>query len=274
MHMCAKTIITVILMIMKVPANFTHNSRFYILTFSLLFSVWLASFLRLSIASNDLYGIRLQQIFGFVAIIYLYLALILSPLSRVMPKNRYMQQLLFARRAIGVSAAYFALLHAVIGLWNNLGGPSQLGLLPVRFKVAVGLGAITLTILLALASTSFDVVVTRMTKPRWKMLHRFVYAAGALVVVHAWLIGTHSVYAWVQCTSFGAMAVLFLLEAFRIATCKPAVRLHKHRAHLRIIVTIILWLLLLLPVVLLPKLIATHHTIHGVSSSKGGHGHE
>jgi hypothetical protein len=99
----------------------TSNSRFYILLSSFLISLLVISDLRLNFASDQLFYIRSEQVFGLLAMVYWYIALIISPLKSVIGTHS-LRQATFARRAIGVSAAYFVLLHAVIATWGQLGG--------------------------------------------------------------------------------------------------------------------------------------------------------
>jgi DMSO/TMAO reductase YedYZ heme-binding membrane subunit len=86
--------------------------------YSLLISLGVTAWLRLQISSDQLYYIRLEQVFGFIGLAFLYIALIISPLSLLFKQNQGVKYMLFARRAIGVSAAYFAVLHASVALWG------------------------------------------------------------------------------------------------------------------------------------------------------------
>ncbi len=193
------------------------NSRFYILAGSLLLSIFLASYLRLHIPDDRLYYIRLEQIFGFISVVFLYIAVVLTPASKLIGKKPWLQQVLFARRAVGVSAAYFAALHVYLVMVEQIGGFSGLSLLPTRFKVSFALGTLALIILLLMAATSFDKVITFMTFQRWKQLHRLVYLAGLVIIVHVWLIGTHAEKPSVRIAGFATLGLLFALETKRIA---------------------------------------------------------
>jgi DMSO/TMAO reductase YedYZ heme-binding membrane subunit len=196
-------------------ARLLDNSRFYILAISGLLSVATAAYLRLQISSDQLYYIRTQQIFGLFCILYWYLALIISPIGYVIGK-RHIKQLEFARRAIGVTAAYFATLHAAISLWGQLGGISELSLLPSLFKWSLGGGAISLLILLILTVTSLDKAIELMTYKKWNWLHRLVYGGLILAILHIWTIGSHLSYPKVQLVAFIALAILAGLEIFRL----------------------------------------------------------
>jgi DMSO/TMAO reductase YedYZ heme-binding membrane subunit len=194
-----------------------YNSRFYVLISSFLLSIVVVSALRLSIMNDQLYIIRTEQVFGLIGILYWYAALIISPLGYVIGKEK-LQALEFARRAIGVSAAYFALLHASVALYGQLGGIHGIVLLPTIFLYSLCAGGIALFILLIMALTSFDRVITYMTFTRWKWLHRLVYVGGVLAVLHIWSIGTHLEYDWVRLTAFVGLSLLAVLEAYRTLT--------------------------------------------------------
>lgn len=132
----------------------------------------------------------------------------------VIGKHR-MKHVEFARRAIGVSAFYFALLHASIALFGQLGGIGELQYLPELFKWSLLGGAVALLVLAIMAVTSFDKVIKFMTFRKWKWLHRLVYTAGVLVILHIWMIGTHLAYIEMQLAGYVALVILIGLELFR-----------------------------------------------------------
>jgi methionine sulfoxide reductase heme-binding subunit len=254
----------------RIPKYFTNllsNSRFYVLTASLLVSIIVAAWLRITIPSDQLFYIRSQQVYGLLAVILLYGAVILTPIAKLMQQNKYIQRALFARRAIGVSAFYFSLLHTVIAVADQLGGIGAINLLPERFVSALILGAIGLFILATMAFTSFDTVVTRMTFKRWKRLHSFVYLAGILIIVHVWLIGTHSVIPGVRIASAAALAMLFALESFRMVT-KWAPRYGLGIMKQRLL-GILIFALLFGSLWLLPLLAGSYHDDHDSAESTG-----
>ena len=87
------------------------------------------------------------------------------------------------RRMIGVAACAYALAHVgayVVQQQFDLAKVASE--IAARFYLAIGL--VTLLILAALAVTSTDAMIRRMGARRWTLLHRAVYAAGALALVH------------------------------------------------------------------------------------------
>lgn len=97
------------------------------------------------------------------------------------------------RKPAGLWAFGFAVLHFVLlivepSFGGVLGGIGRLAL-PLSLFMTLGiLGLLTLT---ALAATSYRWAMQRLGK-NWKRLHRLVYIAGGLVVVHAILATENS----------------------------------------------------------------------------------
>ena len=116
---------------------------------------------------------------GDWAIRLLFVALAVTPLRQSLGLPRLIQ----LRRMIGVAAFCYALAHFV---FFALDKSLQLGVvareIALRYYLTIGFAG--LLILLALAATSTDGMIRRMGGKRWAALHRLVYGAGALAVVH------------------------------------------------------------------------------------------
>lgn len=191
------------------------NSRFYVLATSVVISVLCIAWFRVTLPSDQLFYIRTQQVLGLLALVYWYGALAISPVTYVVGKQR-LRHVVFMRRAIGVSAAYFALLHFGIALWGQLGGLAGLWVLPGAFQLSLALGAVAMVALGAMALTSFDAVIRAMTFRRWKWLHRIAYGAFIAVLLHIWMIGSHVTYSGVQIAALTALMLLAAAESYRI----------------------------------------------------------
>lgn len=191
------------------------NTRFYILAFSLLFSIAILVLVSSFYHSRELAVIKLTRLYAFSALGFLYAALLIGPAIRVFPFVPLKSKLIHARRAVGVSAFYFALLHSNLAFFGQLGGFGGLGYLDGRYLLAIGLSFTAEMILAAMAATSFDYMVKKLTYRWWKFLHRFVYLAGTLIVAHALLIGSHyrDLFSPVALVSFGLLAFLLAVEA-------------------------------------------------------------
>lgn len=230
----------------------------------------IAAYLRTVIADDQLYYIRMQQVFGLLCILYWYVAQIISPIGYVIGKQRT-KHLEFARRAIGVSAAYFALLHAGIALWGQLGGLSQIALLPTLFQWSLAGGALALLILLVMAATSFDKVVKFMTFKRWKWLHRLVYAGLIIVVLHIWSIGTHLAYSNIQIAAFVALVILSGLETFRVVKIISDKRPEFKSKDYFVTLFVGIWAAWIILIASIPALISNYHSAHTDDSQTSQH---
>ena len=137
--------------------------------------------------TNDLGFNPIQEVERFTgraALIFLLLSLAITPL-RLLTKQ---QGLWAMRKHLGLYAFKYALLHLIIYLAVDLGFAWQeffASIISNRFFLV---GSIAFVILLALAITSAPGMMKRM-RDGWYWLHRLVYIAAALVLLH---------YAWVD----------------------------------------------------------------------------
>lgn len=195
-----------------------NNSRFWILAIAVTASVNIAGFMQLELPDGSLQTIRIEQTFGFVSLALLYCAIVISPLTKVFVNLPGKDAITHARRAIGVSAFYYALLHMYLTFFEQLNGFAGVPYLDQRYKLALLLGVFALAVLSIMAATSFDWVVSKMGYKHWKLLHRLVYVASLAVLGHLLLIGPHFDNGL---TLFGAVtylaaAFLMILEVLRI----------------------------------------------------------
>lgn len=162
-------------------------------------------------------GAGLERILwlSLLATVFLYAALLAGPLCDVLPRLPGRELVLHARRALGIDAAVLSALHGWYAMHDWIGGLEGLDSWSWDYRLSLLLGTIATALLLVLALTSFDAAV-RVLGRSWKRVHRLVYLAGVLVVVHAATVTIHIVrlepllFAW-----FGALLLLFLLELLR-----------------------------------------------------------
>ena len=164
-----------------------------------------------------------EQRTGKYALVLLVLSLACTPLNTLFG----FRQALTVRRLLGLYAFMFAATHFAIFIWIDYGFDWEFIRLEIIDKRFILVGATALTILTLLAATSFQWWMKRLGK-RWKSLHRLVYLAAPLVVLH---------YAWarkgdlfrlqgdiLQPLAFGVVVGLLLLARLP-ALRKRAVRL-------------------------------------------------
>ena len=159
-------------------------------------------------------------------------SLAVTPLRRLSPKIAF---LIRFRRLIGLYAFFYALLHlsTYIFLFSGYDLPTALASLraghpadlitqwklvwpavldDLRKRRFIQVGLASFVILLALALTSPAAVLRFMGGKNWQRLHRLVYLAAFLAVVHYWWLVKAGVRAPARDT-----AVLALLLAARVA---------------------------------------------------------
>ena len=119
---------------------------------------------------------------GIFALVFLTLSLACTPLNTLFG----WRQVLTVRRILGLHAFMFALVHFTIFIWLDYGFDWEFLRIEIINKRYVLVGASAFLILAALALTSFRWWMKRLGK-NWKRLHKLVYLAGILVIVHyAW----------------------------------------------------------------------------------------
>ena len=134
----------------------------------------------------------LMRQFALTGLYLLFLTLVPGLLSIYFPTLPFNALLVRARRAMGLSGFYFGAAHGLIGFIYNLSANilSPLFLAP-RYQLALLCSATAFIILALLAFTSIDRVEHWLGPIKWKRLHRYIYWAVILIVIHAFLIGSH-----------------------------------------------------------------------------------
>ncbi len=152
---------------------------------------------------------------GTWAIRFLILALALTPLRHLLRLPSIWQY----RRMLGLYALFYALLHFLVFLmfllewqWQDLAQE-----IVRRPYISFGFGALLLLVPLGL--TSFN-AAQRWLGRNWKRLHRLVYVAGLLAVLHiVWVIRS----SYFDALLYGGLIVVLL--AYRLLRqFSPAVR--------------------------------------------------
>ena len=119
---------------------------------------------------------------GDAALQILLLSLAVTPIQR---HFRFRRAILF-RRLLGLTAFFYALLHFSVYLVfdQELSFGDTFNDVAKRPYITAGFSS--LIIMLPLAVTSTDKMIKRLSGPKWRRLHKAVYAAAVLAVVHYW----------------------------------------------------------------------------------------
>jgi sulfoxide reductase heme-binding subunit YedZ len=124
--------------------------------------------------------------FGYAALISFALSFSVTPLNRLLLLFKYKTIPVFMlafRRALGISAACFALIHAGLVLYLQLEG-NWGALIHIPFYRA---GLLALIMLLILLTTSYPRVLKLFRIKLWRHLHKLVYIIGFILLQHIWL---------------------------------------------------------------------------------------
>ncbi len=121
---------------------------------------------------------------------FLYLALLVTPLYELWPGLPGRSRAREMRRALGLSALWFAALHSYFGWFRFVGGFDGLAYWSTYFRWSLVYGLIALAILVLLAVTSLPAAVRRMGSA-WKPTQRLAYLAAVLMLMHGATVTIH-----------------------------------------------------------------------------------
>ena len=88
------------------------------------------------------------------------------------------------RRMLGLFAFFYALLHVLSYSWLDMGLDLPEIFADIVKRPFILVGTLAFVVLLALAATSFQRAIRALGGKRWQALHRTVYAAALLAVLH------------------------------------------------------------------------------------------
>ena len=130
--------------------------------------------------SGELIAMDMLQPTGEWSARFMIAAMMLSPLLSLLGPRIWLTWLIPRRRALGVAAFAYAVLHLVFYVidMGNLGD-----ILAEFLALGIWTGWAAMLLFVPLAVTSNDASM-RMLKKGWKRLQRLVYPAGILVLVH------------------------------------------------------------------------------------------
>jgi sulfoxide reductase heme-binding subunit YedZ len=126
---------------------------------------------------------------GDWALRFLFITLAITPAQRILHYPR----IILARRTLGVASAGYALLHLSLYILDQ-----HFDLFKVASEIVLRIylliGALALTGLIALASTSTDAAISRLGSARWNLFHRLVYGIAVLAAVHFFIQSKLNIY--------------------------------------------------------------------------------
>ena len=157
---------------------------------------------------------------GLVTLVFIVLTLACTPLKTLFGWTFPAR----VRRMLGLYAFFYATLHlsgyAVLDQSLNLPAIGE----DIAKRPFILVGFLAYVLLMPLAATSTQAMVRRLGFPRWKALHRAVYAIGLLGAVHfLWRVKTLTNEPIAYATIIAGLLALRVVHALR--TRAPAQRL-------------------------------------------------
>ena len=147
------------------------------------------------------------QWYAGLAFVSLYLTLLVGALA-----SDAMQ----ARRALGLSTCWFALLHSYFGFYRFVGGLDGLRYWSRYFAWSLCAGLLALVLLGALAIASLPGLVRRMGR-YWRPTQRLLYVAAVLILIHGVTVTIHLTHLRaILIVTYGCLVVLVALEVRRL----------------------------------------------------------
>jgi sulfoxide reductase heme-binding subunit YedZ len=121
----------------------------------------------------------LERTLGLWALRFLIIGLAISPLRQIGGPN-----LIRWRRAIGLIAFYYAVMHLGVYMLLDQGLDWAAIWADIVKRPFITVGMLAFTLLVPLAVTSNSAMIKRLGGLAWNRLHRLVYIAAALAVLH------------------------------------------------------------------------------------------
>ncbi|NJM34442.1 MAG: protein-methionine-sulfoxide reductase heme-binding subunit MsrQ [Rhodomicrobium sp.] len=153
----------------------------------------------------------LEHHLGIWALRFLIAGLAITPLRRFGGPS-----LIPYRRAIGLLAFIYTLLHLTVYVWFDQGFDLAAIWGDILKRPYITIGILAFLILVPLAATSNNAMIERLGASAWQKLHRWVYLAAALGALHFLLL----VKSWppepiVYCAILAALLLIRLIPARR-----------------------------------------------------------
>ncbi|MBE2277885.1 MAG: protein-methionine-sulfoxide reductase heme-binding subunit MsrQ [Rhodobacteraceae bacterium] len=146
---------------------------------------------------------EIEHRLGKIALWFLLGGLAITPLRRLAGLN-----LLRFRRAVGLLGFFYVALHLVAWLWLDMGLLWSQAAVDLVKRPYLLFGITAFVLLIPLALTSNDAAVRRLG-PGWRRLHRLVYPAVGLGMVHyLWQMKVITGEGWIWAGAATALLVL------------------------------------------------------------------
>ena len=145
----------------------------------------------------------LEHKYGELALLFLILTLSITPILRILKVN-FSQY----RRCFGLVTFYYVISHILIYLVFDIGLSFDLLVSDLKKRYYIIAGFFSFLLLIPLAVTSSDKAVKRLSLKTWKKLHKLVFIALSLSIIHFILLSK----TWTtELLTYSLIAVILLL---------------------------------------------------------------
>ena len=145
----------------------------------------------------------LEHKYGELALIFLILTLSVTPLLKIFKVN-----LIKYRRCFGLVTFYYVISHILIYLIFDIGLSLDLLVSDLKKRYFIIAGFFSFLLLVPLAVTSSDKAIRRLSPKSWKRLHRLVFIALLLSIIHFILLSK----TWtIELLAYTLTAIIILL---------------------------------------------------------------
>lgn len=121
---------------------------------------------------------------GLIGLVFITLSLVITPLRALTGWNR----LIAIRRNVGVLGFAYLAAHFLIFFWWDRQGSVRSTFTEIVMRKYLWFGAGALALMIPLAVTSTDNMLSRLGSTRWKRLHRLAYPIAIGAAIHYYLL--------------------------------------------------------------------------------------
>ena len=148
---------------------------------------------------------------GIIAILFLALSLLATPAAKIFKQPWILKH----RRWLGLWCFYYALLHMIS--YSLFDKSLNLALIfeDIVKRPFILLGFLGFSILIPLAITSSNTMISWLGAAKWKKLHKLTYVVPPLVVIHYWMIVKSDIFYPAFFAVVFAVLLLYRLRSLR-----------------------------------------------------------
>lgn len=176
----------------SLSADLSPHIRRYVFIAALIWGLSVLGFLYIISFDKDEFLKGIVRIYGFTSLFLIFLTLTPGMIRTYFPAFILDSLLIKSRRALGICTFIFGFIHGTVAfLYYFSGSMQRISSLPLHYQLAAYFAIAALFIFAVMAITSSDKIVEILGFQKWKIIHRFIYLAFLLSLLHSFIRGTH-----------------------------------------------------------------------------------